>query len=285
MPTMPLAWRLARRELRGGLRGFRIFLACLALGVAVIAGVGSLSAAVGAGLRADARAMLGGDVELHLVHRPATPQQRAYLAKDADVSEVAQMRAMARTEDGDERALVELKAVDGAYPLYGAVTLDPAQMLDAAIAKRDGHWGALLAPGALVGYGYRLRLPPGTDTSAWVAAVKSAFPDAGWRIREFANAAPNLQRLIGRVTVFMTLVGLTALLVGGVGVGNAVRGYLGGKTATIATLKCLGAPGRLIFTAYLTQILALAAGGIAIGLVLGALTPALAMPLLSSFPI
>jgi len=344
MPTMPLAWRLARRELRGGLRGFRIFLACLALGVAVIAGVGSLSAAVGAGLRADARAMLGGDVELHLVHRPATPQQRAYLAKDADVSEVAQMRAMARTEDGNERALVELKAVDGAYPLYGAVTLDPAQMLDAAIAKRDGHWGAvvapglltrlklhlgdpvrvgdatfilravlthepdaatggfefgprvmvataalaetgLLAPGALVGYGYRLRLPPDTDTSAWIAAVKSAFPDAGWRIREFANAAPNLQRLIGRVTVFMTLVGLTALLVGGVGVGNAVRGYLGGKTATIATLKCLGAPGRLIFTAYLTQILALAAGGIAVGLVLGALTPALAMPLLSSFPI
>src|SRR5216684_3331965 len=344
MPTMPLAWRLARRELRGGLRGFRIFLACLALGVAVIAGVGSLSAAVGAGLRADARAMLGGDVELHLVHRPATPQQRAYLAKDADVSEVAQMRAMARTEDGNERALVELKAVDGAYPLYGAVTLDPAQMLDAAIAKRDGHWGAvvapglltrlklhlgdpvrvgdatfilravlthepdaatggfefgprvmvataalaetgLLAPGALVGYGYRLRLPPDTDTSAWIAAVKSAFPDAGWRIREFANAAPNLQRLIGRVTVFMTLVGLTALLVGGVGVGNAVRGYLGGKTATIATLKCLGAPGRLVFTTYLTQILALAAGGIAVGLVLGALTPALAMPLLSSFPI
>src|SRR5216684_3032421 len=275
MPTMALAWRLARRELRGGLRGFRIFIACLALGVAVIAGAGALSAAVGAGLRADARAMLGGDVELHLVHRPATPQQRAYLAKDADVSEVAQMRAMARTEDGNERALVELKAVDGAYPLYGAVTLDPAQMLDAAIAKRDGHWGAvvapglltrlklhlgdpvrvgdatfilravlthepdaatggfefgprvmvataalaetgLLAPGALVGYGYRLRLPPDTDTSAWIAAVKSAFPDAGWRIREFANAAPNLQRLIGRVTVFMTLVGLTALLLAAV---------------------------------------------------------------------
>ena len=341
---MPLGWRLAWRELRGGLRGFRIFIACLALGVAVIAGVGSLSAAVGAGLRADARAMLGGDVELHLVQRPATTPQRAYLAKDADVSEVAQMRAMARTEDGNERALVELKAVDGAYPLYGAVTLDPPQTLDAAIAERDGHWGAvvapglltrlklhlgdpvrvgdatfilravlthepdaatggfefgprlmvaapalaetgLLAPGALVAYGYRLRLPPGADTSAWVVAVKLAFPAAGWRIREFGNAAPNLERLIGRVTVFMTLVGLTALLVGGVGVGNAVRGYLGGKTATIATLKCLGAPGRLVFTAYLTQILALAAGGIAVGLVLGALTPALALPLLSSFPI
>src|SRR5258708_13980230 len=108
MPTMPLAWRLARRELRGGLRGFRIFIACLALGVAVIAGVGSLSAAVGAGLRADARAMLGGDVELHLVQRPATPQQRAFLARDADVSEVPQMRAMAPPPDGDERPPLEL---------------------------------------------------------------------------------------------------------------------------------------------------------------------------------
>src|SRR5260370_31800255 len=149
MPTMALAWRWARRELRGGLRGFRIFIACLAVGVAVMAAVGWLPAAVSAGLRADAHAMLGGDVELHLVQRPATPQHRAYLARDADVSEVAQMRAMARTEDGDERALVELKAVDGAYPLYGAVTLDPAQMLDAAVAKRDGHWGAVVAPGLL----------------------------------------------------------------------------------------------------------------------------------------
>src|SRR5260370_16575105 len=104
MPTMPLAWRLARRELRGGLRGFRIFLACLALGVAVIAGVGSLSAAVSAGLRADARAMLGGDIELHLVHRPATPQQRAYLAKDADVSQVPHIPPMAPTQHPHQRA-------------------------------------------------------------------------------------------------------------------------------------------------------------------------------------
>src|SRR5690348_14290928 len=134
MATMPLAWRLARRELRGGLRGFRIFLACLALGVAVIAGVGSLSAAATAGLPADARAMLGGDLELHLAQRPATPQQRAYLAQQAEISEVAQMRAMARSASGDERTLVELKAVDAAYPLYGEVTLDPPQPLAAATA-------------------------------------------------------------------------------------------------------------------------------------------------------
>jgi putative ABC transport system permease protein len=343
-PVPVLAWRLARRELRGGLRGFRVFLACLALGVAVIAGVGSLSAAVRAGLTADARAMLGGDVELHLVHRSATPEQRSYLDRGGRVSEVVQLRAMARTEDGSERSLVELKAVDPAYPLYGEVGLDPPQPLKEAVARRDGHFGAvvapgllarlklkigdpirvgdatfvtratlghepdaatagfefgprvivatpalaetgLLAPGALVSYSYRLRLPPKADTASWVAAVKRAFPDAGWRIREFGNAAPSLQRLLDRVTVFMTLVGLTALLVGGVGVGNAVRGYLGGKIETIATLKCLGAPGSLIFSAYLTQILLLASVGILAGLVIGALTPFLAAPLLAAFPI
>lgn len=337
--TLALAWRLARRELRGGLRGFRIFLACLALGVAVIAGVGSLSSAVSAGLKTDARAMLGGDVDLHLVNRPATPEQMSYLSRNGGLSEAVQMRAMARTEDAARRSLIELKAVDDVYPLYGAVTLDPAQPLDTALANHDGHWGAvvgsgllarlklrlgdpirvgdaafivratithepdaatggfefgprvmiaeaalpatgLVVPGSLIGYAYRLRLPTGGDPSAWIADVKSAFPTAGWRIREFSDASPMLQRLLDRVTVFMTLVGLTALLVGGVGVGNAVRGYLGGKTDTIATLKCLGAPGQLIFTTYLLQILVLALGAIIAGLILGALAPVIVTPLL-----
>src|ERR1700730_12625865 len=113
-PGLPaLAVRWARRELRGGVKGFRIFLACLALGTAVIAGVGSLSATVSAGLKADARAMLGGDIELHLVHRPATAEQLPYLADSGAVAAVVAMRAMARTEDGDARSLIELKAVDG----------------------------------------------------------------------------------------------------------------------------------------------------------------------------
>ena len=342
--TLRLAARWARRELRGGIRGFRIFLACLALGTAVIAGVGSFSAAVTTGLRTDARAMLGGDVELHLVHRPAAPEQLAYLERGGRVSAVAQMRAMARTEDGDARSLIDLKAVDGAYPLYGAVGLAPAEPLATVLARHDGRWGAaaapgllarlklhlgdtirvgdahyvlramlqhepdaatsdfelgprvmiaaaalgesgLVQPGALIGYSSRLRLPPGADLGRWIAGVKRGFPDAGWRIREFGNASPMLQRLIDRVTVYMTLVGLTALLVGGVGVGNAVRGYLAGKTETIAVLKCLGAPGRLIFVTYLAQVLALALLGIGAGLALGALMPLLARPLLAAFPI
>lgn len=334
-----LAWRLARRELRGSLKGLGIFVGCLALGVAAIAAVGSLAAAVQAGLKQDARALLGGDVELHLALRAASAAERAFLARNGTLSEVRDMRAMARTLDGARRSLIEIKAPDQAYPLYGSVALSPAQTLATALAKRDGIWGAavapglldrlgarigdrlhigdaefqiratlarepdalggtfafgpkvlialpalddtgLITPGALVGYSYRLRLPPGAGTGAFVESAKAAFPDAGWRIRDFANAAPTLDRLLDRLTVFMTLVALTSLLVGGVGVGNAVRGYLAGKVETIATLKCLGASRRLIIATYLLQILALASAGIGTGLAAGALAPLAIVPLL-----
>jgi putative ABC transport system permease protein len=330
--TLPLAFRLARREMRGGLRGFGIFLACLTLGVAAIAGVGSLSAAVEAGLKGDARSVLGGDVEFHLVNRPASEAQRAALERGGALSEVAQMRAMARRADGAQRSLIELKAVDGAYPLYGTVGLAPPQDLAAALAFRDGSWGAvvdaailprlalklgdklrigdgefairavltrepdfggnmvifgprvmvgmaglaatgLLQPGALIAHSYRLRLPPGSALPRVVAEINASFPDAGWRIRDASNATPSIERFLDRITLFLTLVGLTALLVGGVGIGNAVRGYLAGKTATIATLKCLGAPAGLVFRLYFAQIMALAAGGVLIGLVIGGLAP------------
>src|SRR5689334_20405452 len=126
MAQWRLAARFALRELRGGLEGFRIFLACLAIGVAAIAGIGSVSSSVVSGLHADARALLGGDVELHLVYREASEAQRAFLEASGAVSLVRQMRSMARAPDGGERSLIELKAVDGAYPLYGEVGLDPA---------------------------------------------------------------------------------------------------------------------------------------------------------------
>ena len=107
---------LARRELRGGLKGFRIFFLCLLLGTAAIAGVESLSDAFLTGLRDQGQTLLGGDVAVHLVHRPATPQEQAFLTRYGRVSSNVSMRAMAYAlRDGRqaERQLVELKAVDG----------------------------------------------------------------------------------------------------------------------------------------------------------------------------
>ena len=331
--------RLARRELRGGIRGLRVFLACLVLGVTAIAGIGSLAAAVVAGIKADARDLLGGDAEARLVYRPVNAAERAFLTQSGKLSEVATMRAMARIQSGDRRSLIELKAVDPAYPLYGAVALAPAQSLGEALDRRDENFGAavdpaildrlglrlgdsikigdatlklratidhepdavsglefgprvivsaealpesgLIRPGALVTYHYRLQLPREVDATSWAERARSAFPEAGWQIRTFGEASPGLQRLIDRLVLFLTLVGLTALLVGGVGIGNAVGGYIAGKTATIATLKCLGAATRVVFAVYLVEVLALALFGIAFALALGALVPVLSMPLLA----
>jgi putative ABC transport system permease protein len=111
------ALRLAGRELRGGVRGFRVFLACLVLGVGTIAAIGSLRAAVEAGLRADARLLLGGDVSARLTLRPANAAERDFLASTGTLSETAGLRAMARSLDGKRRSLIELRAVDAAYPL------------------------------------------------------------------------------------------------------------------------------------------------------------------------
>jgi putative ABC transport system permease protein len=335
----PYAVRLARRELRGGIRGLRIFLACLVLGVTAIAGIGSLAASVVAGIKADARDLLGGDVEARLAYRAAAAAERAFLVQSGRMSEIATLRAMARTQTGNRRSLIELKAIDAAYPLYGSVALAPVQSLDAALDRRGGNFGAavdpaildrlglvlgdaikigdttlqlratiehepdaaagglefgprvivpaaalaesgLIRPGALVTYHYRLQLPPEVDPASWAERARSAFPEAGWQIRTFGEASPALQRLIDRLALFLTLVGLTALLVGGVGIGNAVSGYISGKTATIATLKCLGASTRLVFAVYFVEITAIALFGLAVALALGALVPAAAQPLL-----
>jgi putative ABC transport system permease protein len=345
MKHLSLALNLARRELRGSLRDFRVFLACLALGVAAIAGVGSVSDAMHTGISRDARQLLGGDVSIRMTHRTMPNDARAVLEDAGRVSQAVTMRAMARPSLGERRTLVELKAVDDLYPLIGAVALKPSIKLVDALAERDGTMGAIIDPslgrrlglsigdrmrigqhdfevraeivkepdrtirfatfgprvlvssaalertglvteGSLVNYHYRVAFPPGSDVGAWTESFNDAFPKAGWRIRGLDNAAPGFDRFIGRVTQFLTLVGLTALLVGGVGIANAVRGFLDQRTGTIATLKCLGAPGGLIFSIYLLQVMLLASVGVLIGTAIGAVAPPLTAYLLSGvFPI
>ena len=133
----PVAWRIARRELRGGVRGFRVFVACLVLGVATTAAVGSLGEALKAGLARDARMILGGDVELVQFSQPLADEVMAYLdANTTALSHVVTMRGMAHVEDGSRRSLIELKAVDGAYPLVDRARLEDGTALADALADR-----------------------------------------------------------------------------------------------------------------------------------------------------
>ena len=158
----------------------------------------------------------------------------------------------------------------------GGLEFGPRVIISAEALAETG----LIRPGALVTYHYRLQLPPEVDAASWAEQARSAFPEAGWQIRTFGEASPALQRLIDRLALFLTLVGLTALLVGGVGIGNAVGGYIAGKTTTIATLKCLGAPTQLVFAVYFVEIMALALLGIAAALLFGAFVPAVSKQLL-----
>jgi putative ABC transport system permease protein len=334
-PTRALCIRLAARELRGGLRGFYVFLACIALGVLAIAGVGSFTASIAGGLAREGRIILGGDLSFNLSQREATQAERAFLGANGRVSAAATMRAMARTDDG-RAALVELKAVDRAYPLYGTVALDPAQPLPALFALRNGVFGAaadrglmirldlkpgdririgsamieiravlasepdklagglgfgprllisddalratsLLQPGSLVRWHYRLRLfdndAADTPVRRVIAGAEAALPEAGWEIRTRTNASPSLEQNVERFSQYVTLVGLAALLIGGVGVANAVKAHLERKRDVIATMKSLGATGGAVFAIYLAEILALAFLGALPGLALGAALP------------
>lgn len=146
---MTVAWRIARRELRGGLAGFWIFLLCLTLGVGAIAAVGSVRAAIAAGLSREGAVLLGGDAELRLTYRFADADERAWMeSRAARLSEVVDFRSMAVAGPGGdaERALTQVKGIDGAWPLYGQAQFDPPMPVADVLAGRGGLPGAAMDP-------------------------------------------------------------------------------------------------------------------------------------------
>ncbi|RUX15495.1 ABC transporter permease, partial [Mesorhizobium sp. M2A.F.Ca.ET.042.01.1.1] len=112
--------------MRGGLSGFMIFLACIALGVAAIGGVNSVAQAISAGVANQGQTLLGGDLRFQVNQRSASDVELGFIRSLGTVSLNSGMRSMARLEDGSDQALVEAKAVDDAYPLFGALKTDPA---------------------------------------------------------------------------------------------------------------------------------------------------------------
>lgn len=337
-PTLKLALRFALREMRGGLSGFYIFLACIALGVAAIGGVNSVANSVTSGISTQGQSILGGDIRFQLNQREVTAEERAFLESKGKLAVSANMRSMARLPDGSDQSLVEVKAVDGSYPLNGKLETTPKLDHGALFDEKEGAYGAAVAeiflerlhlklgdrillgsasfevrsvivnepdalsdgfgfaprfmvsleglgaaglvqPGSLVDHNYKISLPAASSEETITRIRDEAqekFPQAGWTIRSRTNAAPSLSANIERFSQFLTLVGLTALVVGGVGVANAVRSYLDGKRGVIATFKSLGAPGWFVIAVYLFQIVILAIVGILVGLIAAAAIPYLA---------
>ncbi|MCB1418521.1 MAG: ABC transporter permease, partial [Notoacmeibacter sp.] len=141
-----LAFRFALRELRGGLSGFGIFLACIALGTGAIGGVNSVAQAITDGVSGEGRTLLGGDIRFELNQREAKADERAWLESLGRVAVSANMRSMVRLPDGSDQTLAEVKAVDDAYPLAGALVTDPPMAHDALFGVEDGVYGAAVPP-------------------------------------------------------------------------------------------------------------------------------------------
>src|SRR5580692_4970975 len=173
--SLPL--RYALRELRGGLRGFYVFIACIALGVMTISGVGSVAASLGDGLAREGRTLLGGDIAFSLIQREAKPDEVAFLRQHGQLSIAATLRAMARTNDG-QLALVEIKAVDAQYPMLGELTLNPKLPVAELLAERDGAFGAAVDSTLLARLNLKLgdRVSVGSATFQ-IRSVVSAEPD------------------------------------------------------------------------------------------------------------
>ena len=350
MPSVAL--RFAFRELRHGaraLRGFGVFLGCLALGVAAIAGVQSTATSIISGLRADGREILGGDLALRAVYRDLAPADRdspgAGSRRRSRTSwKCAPWRAVPGTIpecSSSSRRWTAATPCSAAWR-RGAETA-PRFVLAAALARTGETWGALVDPalaerlelgqgdslsiggvafevrgtierepdrvgsggpfgfwprvlvsldslpdsnlvreGSLVYHQYAVRLAPDVDMGPVRAELDERFGEQGWRVRAFDAAAPGVQRMVQRLGSFLSLVGLTALLVGGVGVSNAVRAWLDTRLGVIATLKCIGASRSIVFSTYLSQLTAIAGLGVLVGLAVGALAPVAAGGLLKT---
>ncbi|MCH9808985.1 MAG: FtsX-like permease family protein [Alphaproteobacteria bacterium] len=334
---IPLALRLAGRQMRGGIEGFVVFMLCVALGVMVIAAIGALANALVAGLERQGRQIIGGDIALSRMHTPATQAERSKLDAVGTISETSTMRVMARTLNGDDQILASLKSVDRNYPLVGKLELRDGAAKNASLAgasaavepillerlgikvgdqfqlgsipvtaraiidkQPDGlldrlTYGprilvstdtlkktGLAAPGALIRWRYAIGLhetdPSGSSAQALDharAELKQGLAKGGFIVVDRTDPSPQIRRTLERLRQFLTLIGLTALIVGGVGIANAVANFVDRRRRTIATMKSVGAKNRTILAVFMTQILVVTLMGIAIGLVAGVSIPAI----------
>ena len=241
---------------------------------------------------------------------------------------------------GDLAVPIQLKAVDAAYPLYGALTLKDGRsvrnpQLDEAWLSQDAadrlgirrgqsfaigsrtltvggiianepdrlgegfqfgptvivdarfpEQAGLIAPGSMYRTKVRLALTTGQNPENVARAFLREFPSAGFEARTRENASPGADRFIERMGDFLTLVGLAALVIAGIGIGGGVTSYLDARRQNIATLKILGATSSDIARIYAIEIaLAAVAGslaGIAVGL---AVAPLLAKAIEGLLPV
>ncbi len=326
-----LSWKIASRELAGGLSGFWIYIACIALGIFAIAAAGSVTSGFSKGLASEARTLLGGDALFAASQRRASPDELAWMSARGEVSENITINVMGQA--GDVREQVDVRAVDNRHPLIGAPELSGgAATLDEALAFEKGRWGIAASPSTLENFGlkvgddialgsiqatiraqldgeadgigtpgtfgpqitirldaleqagrlndgqlyrsrYRLLLSDSTLADTLEEQAREDWGPNGLRYRGPEDAIDGLQNLLDMLNSFLSVIGIAALIAGGVGIAQASSAFLETRMPSIAAFKALGAEASTLRTAYLIQLTVLALLGAVIGIALGAATP------------
>jgi putative ABC transport system permease protein len=322
----PFWLKLAWREARSSARRLGVYMGAITLGVAALVAINSFRAQVVDSVDAEAKALLGADLRLNS-NRAFPDTVEAVLDSTAaagiPVARVVTTLSVALTQQGTPR-LVQVRAVEGDYPFYGAMVSEPAGswaelrtgqtvLLEAqlfeqlAIAIGDSVrlgelWfevrGALtslppeisfrnaLGPrvfidaahlpgtellrfGSLARHEAYLRIPDNAELQRFVDRNHDRFRRASVGFDTAADQAENLGEALEALGRFLGLVGLSALLLGGLGVASAVNVFVKDKRRTVAVLRCLGATQRTAFGAYMLQATALGVLGAALGVLLG----------------
>jgi putative ABC transport system permease protein len=321
---------MARRNLRAGSRHYLPIVAAIALGVGAVVAVGSAADHARRAIAREAKSLMAADIEIRST-RPLSVSSEAAVARltsqGAQATTVVELAAMAATTD--QTVLVELKAVEDAYPFYGTIETEPAGRLadflatgpvfgavvqDALLIRLGLSLGdrfrlgdaefvasaalraapdqpvgvfnlgprvlvsrdalaatALVRPGSRVRYRTLIALPADAPSVEAVRdALRTELANEPVRVAAFTDGQPQLRRSLDRLGVYLGLVGVTAMLLGGVGVAGSARALLAERWRTLALLKCLGADSRTVAGITLIELAALGLLGGVLGAGLGA---------------
>ncbi|MEP3051054.1 MAG: FtsX-like permease family protein [Erythrobacter sp.] len=333
------AWRIAKRDLNARFRGLRLLLVCLFLGTAALAAIGTLTSAIERELESNGQVLLGGDLEVEIWQRRLNQEELAKFAEYGRVTGGTRLQAIATSESGTSP--IGLKAVDTAWPLYGAMTLvdgsdvgaptgndawlaqgaldrlgiavgdrftlgslelkaagvignEPDKLSEGfqlgatvIVAEDVPERAGLLQPGSLYESKYRIAFDDqGRNPESVEDELTEAFPTAGYDFRTRDRASPGADRFVRQMSDFLTLVGLAALIIAGIGIAGGVSSYLEARRGSIATFKVLGASSSDIVRIYALQIGVAALIGSAAGIAVGVLvTPLLGAALQGLLPV
>ena len=334
--------RMAWRETRGAWRHFLYFFACIAIGVGALVGVSLFSTGVDRAITKEARGLLGGDLEIRLTH-PLSLAGHTVLdsldERDMVSTHVSELVAMAaRLNHGSPvtqpTQIIELKAVEPTYPLYGAIRVDPVQPLETLLHPDERRCGGqscfgavvqesllirmglsvgdqlkigqamflitgivriepdrmanafslgprvmiaqeglqaaeLIKPGSRVRERYLVKMPPDMPVEPLLYELRGRLAADSARISSYHTAQPQLRQFLDQLSRYLGLIGLTALFIGGLGVGTSIHAFLRDKLRTIAILKAVGADSATVVLTYVVQAIFLGSVGSLAGILLG----------------